>query len=165
MSPSAWRPAAAADDDPEAAFPVVRPLPIAPLLAASSSSELARRVRLLLMCRARPSVSSSRAAIHVFVPFPLSAKTFRGASLFILTHCPAFLARAALTHGRGSRTASYIHTDTRQRDVGASTSYYSDTMSCEERTAVRCTDSVELGSTDDDVTRRRDTTAPRQKFD
>ena len=99
-------------------------------------------------------------------PFPPFGENFPR-RVTVYSHSLSGISRARGSHTRPRFTHSFVHThdDTRQRDVGASTSYYSDTMSCEERTAVRCTDSVELGSTDDDVTRRRDTTAPRQKFD
>lgn len=55
MSVGAWRPAAAADDDPEAAFPAWRHERAGDSAASgfsSASSELAPRVRLLRMCRA-----------------------------------------------------------------------------------------------------------------
>lgn len=83
-----------------------------------SSSELARRVRLLLMCRARPSVSSSRAAIHVLRSFPLSRRIKLSASLFIIS-------RFSLTVRHFSRATRLtrlccVHTT---HDQGASTPF------------------------------------------
>lgn len=109
-----------------------------------SSSELARRVRLLLMCRARPSVSSSRAAINYLRSCPLSPRAKLSAAftvyyLLIFTHCPTFFPRDEV-----DATLLRIH------DQDASISH-SDTMSCGERTG-----SLHgFGSANDDATRWR----------
>lgn len=102
-----------------------------------SSSELARRVRLLLMCRARPSVSSSRAAIHVLRSFPLSRRIkLSTVSLCLLSHDSHSPSGIFSRATRLTRPCCVTH-DTRPRCVY---SVHSDAMSCGERTVARCVD-------------------------
>lgn len=74
MSPNAWRPAVAADDDPEAAFPAVRPLPIVPLLLLPASSlrpNSPGEFSSSCVARARPfRVRAPRFTSFVPAPFP-----------------------------------------------------------------------------------------------
>lgn len=126
MSLGAWRPAAAADDDPEIAFPAGGSRPaIAPLLAASPLRPNSPREFASSSCIARSSASSWRA------PYGLRRlsvdgddefrSTFGRASLFLYSHSTvrhARVRRADLREfasqisrpGGSRRSGTYTHT-------------------------------------------------------